>query len=154
VTDPMKSPEIRAALAQLEAAEVGLDQAIMSAKQVAQQVPKTKLSEEDIRMIEEHARSSGAPRQLRELQERIDAGEMSWEDISSGRHFDDPKVMAALSTGVDGMRQAYTLIEEGQHIDDVIAAGAQAPIEPDRPSSDDDDDGDDDEDGEVFRGVY
>lgn len=136
--DAFMTPQIQEALARLEEAEVNLDQAIVSAKQVEEQTPKTKLSEEDIQLIEEHARGADAPRELRELQERIDAGELSWEDIAQGRHLDDPRVQGALSTGVDGMHQAYTAIEEGQSLDDIIEAGPPAR----RP-----DDGNDEDDG-------
>ena len=135
--DAFMTPQIREALARLEEAEVNLDQAIVSAKQVEEQTPKTRLSEEDIEQIEEHARSADAPRELRELQERIDAGELSWEDIAQGRHLDDPEVKGALSTGVDGMHQAYVAIQEGQSLDDIIEAGP--PVR--RPDADEDDDG-------------
>jgi hypothetical protein len=134
--DSLQTPQIQEALARLEEAEVNLDRAIVAAKQVEQQVPKTRLSEEDIRLIEEHARSGDAPRELRELQERIDNGELSWEDIANGRHLDDPQVRGALSTGVDGMQQAYTAIVEGQELDEIIEGGPPAP-----PRTDDDDDG-------------
>ena len=122
-----QTPQITEALARLEEAEVALDQAIVKAKEVERETPKTHLSEEDIQLIEEHARSGDAPRELRELQERIDSGELSWEDIASGRHLDDPEVQAALSPGVQGMQQAYTLIEEGQELDDIIEIGAPPP---------------------------
>ncbi len=135
--DSFMTPQIQEALAKLEEAEVNLDHAIVAAKQVEQQTPKTRLSEEDIRLIEEHARSADAPRELRELQERIDAGDLSWEDIAQGRHLDDPRVQGALSTGVEGMQQAYTAIEEGQPLDEIIEAGPPAP----RPDDEDDDDG-------------
>jgi hypothetical protein len=115
------------ALAQLEEAEVNLDRAVLNAKQVEQQVPKTQLSQEDIRRIEEHARSNEAPRQLRELQERIDRGDLSWQDIASGHHLDDPKVRAALDPGVTGMRQAYAAIQEGQELDEIIESGPPSP---------------------------
>ena len=135
--DAFMTPQIREALAKLEEAEVNLDNAIVAAKQVEEQTPKTRLSEEDIELIEEHARSADAPRELRELQERIDAGELSWEDIANGRHLDDPQVQGALSTGVEGMHQAYAAIQEGESLDDIIEAGPPAP----RPDDDDDDDG-------------
>lgn len=125
--DSWQTPQIQEALARLEEAEVNLDRAIVHAKQVEQQTPKTRLSEEDIRLIEEHARGGDAPRELRELQERIDNGELSWEDIASGRHLDDPRVQGALSTGVEGMQQAYTAIEEGQDLDEIIEGGPPSP---------------------------
>jgi hypothetical protein len=148
-----QTPDISEALAKLEDAELALDRAILAAKQVEQQVPKTQLSEEDIRQIEEHARGADAPRELRELQRRIDAGELSWEDIASGRHQDDPTVQAALSPAVDGMHQAYTMIQEGQDLDEIIESPPAVRQTDARDDTDDDDDDPDDE-GPVFRGVY
>jgi len=138
--DSFQTPQIQEALARLEEAEVNLDQAIVSAKQVEEQTPKTRLSEEDIRLIEEHARSGDAPGELRELQERIDNGELSWEDIAQGRHLDDPRVQEALSPGVEGMHQAYVAIEEGQELDEIIEAGPPSAPQ-DRSSDDEDGDG-------------
>ncbi|MBM7774298.1 hypothetical protein JOD54_004502 [Actinokineospora baliensis] len=132
-------PRIAEALAQLEAAEVGLDEAIVSAKEVEQAVPVTTLSKEDLRLLEEHARGDDAPRSLRELQERIDRGELSWSDLADGRHFDDPDVQSALAPGVKGMRQAYTAIEEGQPVDDIIEAGPPLPPRASSPTEPSDD---------------
>lgn len=131
-------PHLQAALAQLEAAEVDLDQRVANAKQLQRQMPQTTLSQQDIQQIEEHARSKNAPKQLRELQQRIDRGDLTWSDIANGRHLDDPKVQAALSTGVQGMRQAYTMIQEGHDVDEIIDIGGppvatEPPAEPDEP---------------------
>ncbi|HEV2783152.1 MAG TPA: hypothetical protein VGX25_27535 [Actinophytocola sp.] len=141
-----RTPQITEALARLEEAEVALDRAIVEAKRVERETPKTKLSEEDIQLIEEHARSAEAPRELRELQRRIDDGELSWEDVAAGRRLDDPQVRAALSTGVEGMRQAYTMIQEGHELDDIIEQGAPAP-----PRDDDGAPTDDDDEGKGYR---
>ncbi|GAA2992124.1 hypothetical protein [Actinokineospora diospyrosa] len=132
-------PRIAEALAQLEAAEVGLDEAIVAAKEVERTVPVTTLSEEDLRLLEAHARGDDAPRSLRELQERIDEGELSWTDLSEGRHLDDPAVQSALDPGVKGMRQAYTAIEEGQPLDEIIEAGPPVPPRPSSPTEPSDD---------------
>jgi hypothetical protein len=128
--EPWRTPQVQEALARLEEAEVGLDRAIVHAKQVEQQIQKTKLSEEDIRLVEEHARGADAPRQLRQLQERVDNGELSWQDIAAGRHLDDPRVRAALDPGVTGMRQAYAAIQEGQDLDEIIETGPPTPPPP------------------------
>ncbi|MGH3517149.1 MAG: hypothetical protein ACRDQ7_06960 [Haloechinothrix sp.] len=120
----------------------GLDRAIAQAKTVERQVPKTSLSERDIQQIEEHAKSKDAPKALRELQKRIDDGELSWEDIGRGGHLDDPKVRAALATGVEGMKSAYTLIKEGQDLDDIVDAGAPSPSPSSERAEDDRDDDD------------
>ncbi|MEU6642427.1 hypothetical protein ABZ863_07735 [Saccharomonospora sp. NPDC046836] len=121
--DRFMSPQIQEAMVKLEAAELNLDQTIAETKQLERQIPQTSLSQQDIEQIEEHARSKGAPRELRELQERIDRGDLSWNDIAGGRFLDDPQVRRALEGGVEGMRQAYTMIQEGHELDEIVDAG-------------------------------
>lgn len=149
--DPRQNPLIQEALAKLAEAEAGLDQAIAEAKTVERQVPKTSLSPEDIQKIEEFAHSKDAPKELRELQKRVDEGELTWGQIGSGEHLDDPKVRAALSTGVEGMKAAYTLIQEGQDLDDIVEAGSPAPPTPAPDDAADDRDDDEYYGGTVFR---
>ena len=139
--DSWKTAQIREAESTLDRAMTDLDRRIASAKQVENSVPKTKLSTEDIRQIEEFARGKDAPRELRELQRRVDEGELSWNDIADGRFLDDPTVQAALSASTPGLQQAYTQIQEGGHLDDIIDAGT---VDPTRPNGHFDGDGDDD----------
>jgi hypothetical protein len=152
--DSWQTPQIREALARLENAEVALDQTILSAKQLDQATPKSTLSKQDVEAIEAYARTADAPKDLRELQKRVDSGELTWGEIASSQHFADPKVQAALSTGVNGMRQAYTLIEEGQSLDEIIESPPAPPRQPDpRDEEPHDYDDPDDDDGPVFRGI-
>ncbi|WP_018681711.1 hypothetical protein [Actinokineospora enzanensis] len=135
MTDLSRDPRIAEALADLEAAEVGLDEAIVAAQQVERTVPATSLSQEDLALLEQHARADSAPPALRALQERIDRGELTWSDLAAGRHMDDPEVQSALAPGVRGMRQAYAAIEDGQSLDDIIDEGPPPP--PRAPTPDD-----------------
>ncbi|ACU95939.1 hypothetical protein [Saccharomonospora viridis] len=121
--DLSRDPRIAAAMAQLEQAELGLDRSISNAKQLEAKLPKSGLSQQDIEQITEHARSKDAPKELRELQARIDKGDLSWNDIAAGRFLDDPQVRKALEGGVEGMRQAYLMIQEGHALDDIIEPG-------------------------------
>lgn len=115
--------------------------AVQVAQQAAQYQPRSRgVSEQDLAEIERYARSGNAPKEFKDLQQRIDSGEFSWQDIASGRVMDDG-VQKALSTGVPDLQRAYTAIEEGQDIDDIIASGNPAPRPP-RPSRDDDDEDD------------
>lgn len=152
--DAWMTPQIRDALAKLEEAEVDLDTRIAKAGQLAEQLPKGGLSQEDIQLVEQHARSKEAPRELRELQERVDRGELSWQDISAGRFLDDPQVRAALERGVEGMQAAYTMIQEGHELDEIIESGGPAvPVSDGGGSTDADDHADPDEPGghDLFR---
>lgn len=113
--------------------------AVQVAQQAAQYQPRSRgVSEQDLAAIERYARSGTAPKEFKDLQQRIDSGEFSWQDIASGRVMDDG-VQRALATGVPDLQRAYTAIEEGQDIDDIIASGNPAPRPP-RPIRDDDED--------------
>ncbi|OQO90003.1 hypothetical protein B1813_19435 [Saccharomonospora piscinae] len=152
-TDPTNNPRIAEAMAKLEQAEAGLDRSISQARRLQSRMPKSGLSREDIEQIAQHARSKDAPKELRELQARIDSGEVSWNDIAEGRFLDDPQVRRALEGGVEGMRQAYVMINEGHELDEIIEPGGP-PSTPDRPADRDDrddDPGDDYFDGPVLR---
>ncbi|MDX8029938.1 hypothetical protein SK803_06925 [Lentzea sp. BCCO 10_0856] len=101
------------------------------------------LSEQDLAEIERFAKSPGAPKELKDLQRRVDAGEMSWADVASGRAINDEGVQKALAVGVPDLQRAYRAIEEGQDIDDIIASGNPVPQPPVRSRRADDDDEDD-----------
>jgi hypothetical protein len=123
MTDPMQNPEIRAAMAQLEAAEAGLNEAIAQAEVVEQRTNRPGLSDRDIERIEEYARSSDAPKAMRDLQQKVDDGDLTWRDIASPRHFNDAEVREAFSSSATEMGRAYAMIQEGLEIDDIIDAG-------------------------------
>ena len=111
------------------------------AAQATQYQPRSRgVTAQDLAEIERYARSGNAPKEFKDLQQRIDSGEFSWQDIASGRVMDDG-VQKALATGVPDLQRAYTAIEEGQDIDDIIASGNPAPRPP-RPSRADDEDDD------------
>jgi len=157
--DSWKTPAIREAEARLAEAEAGLERAIAEAKKVDKAIPKTGLSKEDVEKIEAFARGKDAPKELRELQKRVDAGDLSWQDIASGRHLDDPSVRAALSAGTPDLRRAYTMVQEGEHLDDIIEAGAMSaassaytsPTGPAGRAAADDDYDDEDGGGPIMR---
>ncbi|WP_330271963.1 hypothetical protein OG205_33775 [Lentzea sp. NBC_00516] len=100
------------------------------------------LSEQDLAAIERFAKSPGAPKELKDLQRRVDAGEMSWADVAAGRAVNDPGVQQALAVGVPDLQRAYRAIEEGQDIDDIIESGNPTPQPPPRPRRDDDEEDD------------
>jgi hypothetical protein len=124
MTDPLQHPEIRAAMAQLKAAEANLDEAIAKAEQVEQRTNRPGLSDRDIERIEEYAKSSDAPKALKELQKKVDDGDLTWRDIASPKHFSDPEVRAAFQGSATEMGRAYAMIKEGLSVDDIIDSGA------------------------------
>ncbi|MFC3892484.1 hypothetical protein ACFOWZ_13460 [Lentzea rhizosphaerae] len=115
--------------------------AVQVAQQAAQYQPRSRgVSEQDLAAIERYARSGNAPKEFKDLQQRIDTGEFSWKDIAAGRVMDEG-VQKALATGVPDLQRAYTAIQEGQDIEDVIASGNPVAQRPPRRDDDDEDDG-------------
>jgi len=123
MTDPLQNPEIRAAMERLTAAEASLDEAIAKAEQVEQRTNRPGLSDRDIERIEEFAKSADAPKALKDLQKKVDDGDLTWRDIASPRHFADPEVRAAFQGSATEMGRAYAMIKEGLPIDDIIESG-------------------------------
>lgn len=81
------------------------------------------LSPADIKEIEKFARSNAAPNALKDLQRKVDSGEMSWRDIASGKAVNDPDVQRAMRGSMPSLKRAYTAIKEGQNLDEIVAAG-------------------------------
>lgn len=123
MTDPLKNPEIRAAMERLTAAEAGLDEAIAKAEQVEQRTNRPGLSDRDIERIEEYAKSADAPKAMKDLQKKVDDGDLTWRDIASPRHFNDPEVRDAFQGSATEMGRAYAMIQEGLSVDDIVDAG-------------------------------
>lgn len=126
---------------QLQAWQQDLDARGSRLEKVALEASKVQtrggdLSPADIAAIEKFARSKDAPNALKDLQRKVDSGEMSWRDISSGKAVNDPDVQRAMQSSMPSLKRAYTAIKEGQNLDDIVAAGQQRP----RRSRDDFDD--------------
>ena len=137
MTFPYDQARLQALFAEVDSRVDDLGKVATAASQVQRR--SRGLSEQDLREIERFAKSPGAPKELKDLQRRVDAGEMSWADVAAGRAINDPGVQQALAVGVPDLQRAYRAIEEGQDIDDIIASGNPAPPPP-RPSRDDDED--------------
>ncbi|MBC6446478.1 hypothetical protein [Actinokineospora xionganensis] len=143
MNDDWKSVRLREAEASLDVALATLDATLASVEKQFADKPPDGLTDADIEAISEHARGADAPKALRELQARIDAGDLTWRDITSGRAAGEPGVREALEAGLPQLRQAYTLLEEGHSVDEVIEAGSSRSGRPD--------DGDEGDEGIVLR---
>lgn len=131
-----KTQQLRDAEAVFEEALSNADRLMAQADEMNASLPEAKLSQEQTDQIEQLVRSGGAPAEIAELQRRIDDGELSWDDVSSGRALADDGVQQAFAAGVPTMRHVKELMDEGHEIGDIIDA------DPNRPASarDDDDD--------------
>ncbi|SES32106.1 hypothetical protein [Lentzea albida] len=109
----------------LDARGARLEKVALEASRV--QTRGGELSPADVAEIEKFARSKDAPNALKDLQRKVDAGALSWQDIASGRAVGDPDVQRAMQTSMPSLKRAYTAIKEGQDPDEVVAAGQQRP---------------------------
>lgn len=125
MTFPYDKAKLDALVADVEKRMANVEETARAASQV--QLRSRGLTQADFAEISRFANSPGAPRELRELARRVDAGEMSWEDIASGRAVDDEGVQRALQTGVPDLQRAYTAIQEGNDPEDVVSAGSSRP---------------------------
>ncbi|SHG08024.1 hypothetical protein [Streptoalloteichus hindustanus] len=138
MSNPLENPQLQELQAELDRRLADLDS---MAKELSERArPSAEVTAEDIAEMERFARSDKAPQELRELQKRVDEGELSWQDLAEGRGWDDERVQKALSSGLGDLQRAYLQIQEGADLDEVIAAGQPRPVSG-RPD-DDDDDGD------------
>jgi ribosomal protein L12E/L44/L45/RPP1/RPP2 len=152
MTFPYDNVRLQALIAEVDSAIENVRDTADKASRV--QPRSSGLSQQDLTEIERHARSSAAPKELKELQRRVDAGELSWADIAAGRALDDEGVQRAFATGLPDLRRAYTAIEEGHDIEDIIASGQPhaAPTSPTTPAGSTDHDDDDEPPTVLKRG--
>ena len=125
MTFPYDKARLDALVADVDQRMADVEQTARAASQV--QLRSRGLTQADFAEISRFANSPGAPRELKELARRVDAGEMSWEDIASGRAVDDEGVQRALQTGIPDLQRAYTAIQEGDDPEDIVSAGSSRP---------------------------
>ena len=118
--DGWKTAELRAAEAGLHAAAERGRQAVLRAQQFKAQITPSRVTDGDIGQLEQAAHAHDAPRELRELAERVDRGELSWREIVDGEVMDDPGVRAAFEVNLDRLAQVYRKFEEGFSLEDVM----------------------------------
>ncbi|MBY8848004.1 hypothetical protein [Saccharothrix longispora] len=125
MTFPYDRARLDGLVADVEARMAAVERTAREASRV--QLRSRGLTQADFAEISRFANSPGAPRELKELARRVDAGEMSWEDVASGRAVDDEGVQRALQAGVPDLQRAYTAIQEGDDPEDVVSAGSPRP---------------------------
>lgn len=129
-----KTREIRDAEAMLEEAMLKVEQSLAAAEQLNASLPEHKLDQGQIDQIEQLVRDGKAPAEIKALQERVDAGELSWQDIANGKGIDDEGVQQAFQAGIPNMQYVKELLDEGQSAEDIINA------DPNKSAADLDDD--------------
>lgn len=135
-----RTPEVRRAEAELDASMDAMEEVLRSAQELQDSLRPAEptATEEDIRALEQAAARPDAPAELRALQRKVDAGELTWRDVLEGRAYEDPEVRAALEPNLARMGTTYQLFQEGHTLEEVVEAHRQS-----RRRDDDDDDGGD-----------
>ncbi|SFT59927.1 hypothetical protein SAMN04487904_104171 [Actinopolyspora lacussalsi subsp. righensis] len=116
-----KTQEIRDAEAALDEAVTDAERVAARAEEMNDELPEAELSEEQTEQIEQLVRRGEAPAGIAELQRRIDEGELSWQQVTSGRAVADEGVRRAFEEGVPAMRQVKEMLDEGHEATEIIA---------------------------------
>lgn len=122
----MLTPEIRAARDMVEERMRQVEEAMAKAERLSAALPEVRLTEDKIAEIERLIREGRAPAELAALQERIDAGELTWNDVADGTALHDESVQAAFAAGIANMRKAKELLDEGHDVATVINSDPHA----------------------------
>lgn len=133
-----KTPEVREAEALFEEALSNAERLAARADEMNASLSESKLSQEQTEQIEQLVRSGEAPEEISALQRRVDEGELSWDDVSSGRALHDDGVQQAFAAGVPNMQQAKELIDEGHEVGDIVEADPNRPVQMNHDDDDDD----------------
>lgn len=134
-----KTPEIREAEARLEEAIAGAERQLAAAEalEADQQDGSRGLDPEQIQRIEQLVRRGQAPPEIAELQQAIDAGDLTWDDVVQRRKLDHEAVQNALAAGVPAMTRIKELHDEGYDLPTILAADPNR-FDPARDPYDDD----------------
>lgn len=117
-----KTREVREAEEALAAAVERGKEAALKAQQVSASMKNTRLTDDDIRQIDQAARGRDASPEMRALVERVDRGDITWRDVVDGKAMADPGVQAAMKAGVARIGGVYRQFEEGLTLDEVLEA--------------------------------
>lgn len=122
--DTWKPAALREAEAQLDATMSKARKLIKSTEAKLAQLPETDntAKPEDIARLKAAAARPDAPAPMRALKQKVDAGELKWEDVLEGRALRDPDVRAAMSPRLGEMREIYQEAEEGATLEEILEA--------------------------------
>ncbi|WP_344868065.1 hypothetical protein [Amycolatopsis ultiminotia] len=125
--DAWKTPEIREA-------ESTLDRTISKSRQLLKDLEKIKLppvkkpdTPERIAALKAAASRPDAPPELRLIKRKVDAGELSWEDVAAGRAFADPEVRELASGRLGEAKEMYDELRDGVPPEELLEARTGSP---------------------------
>ncbi|QYN16985.1 hypothetical protein [Amycolatopsis sp. DSM 110486] len=120
--DAWKTPEIREA-------ESALDSTVSKSRQLLKDLEKIRLkplpqtdTPERIEALKTAASKPDAPAALRLVKRKVDAGELTWKDVASGKAFADPEVRALADAKLGDAKDMYEEMQEGLSPEEVLEA--------------------------------
>lgn len=120
--DAWKTPAIREA-------EAALDRSVSRSRQLLKELEKIKLppvedpaTPERIAALKAAASRPDAPAHLRLIKRKVDAGELSWEDVAAGRAFADPEVRSLAMGQLGDAQEMYQELRDGATPEEVLEA--------------------------------
>lgn len=120
--DAWKTPAIREA-------EAALDRSVSKSQQLLKELEKIKLppaenpaTPERIAALKAAASRPDAPAHLRLIKRKVDAGELSWEDVAAGRAFADPEVRALAMGQLGDAQEMYQELRAGATPEEILEA--------------------------------
>lgn len=120
--DAWKTPAIREA-------EAALDRTVSRSQQLLKELEKIKLppapdpaTPERIAALRAAASRPDAPAHLRLIKRKVDAGELTWEDVAAGRAFADPEVRELAMAQLGEAREMYQELREGASPEEILEA--------------------------------
>jgi hypothetical protein len=120
--DAWRTPAVREA-------EGALDRSVSRSRQLLKDLAKVQpppvppaASPERIAVLKIAASRPDAPPHLKLVKRKVDAGELSWEDVAAGRAFADPEVRALAADRLGDARELYQELREGATPDELLEA--------------------------------
>lgn len=120
--DAWKTPEIRQA-------ESALDSTVSKSRQLLKDLEKIRLkplpktdTPERVEALKTAASKPDAPAALRLVKRKVDAGELTWKDVASGKAFADPEVRALADAKLGDAKDMYEEMQEGLSPEEVLEA--------------------------------
>lgn len=129
--DSWKTPELREAEAAADATMVRSKEVLEKADAMRIEPPENPISKERLDAIKAAAEARDATPEMRLLKEKVDKGQLKWEDVLSGKAFNDPDVRTAMTARLAEMRSVYQEFEAGHTLEEVLEARGLAEVEDD-----------------------
>lgn len=122
--DSWKPPALREAEAQLDATMAKSREMIKQVEEKLKSMPDIDhtAKPEDVTAIKAAAAKPDAPAPLRALKKKVEAGELTWEDVLEGKALKDETVREVMATRLGDMREMYQEFEEGATLEEVLEA--------------------------------